>query len=184
MSATQSVVLSRQTPLRGAYKAQPEKAMITKHVRTSCPPGTDPLHGVVVPGDDYGVEWRYGIDRAVGGLHDAPNPGEILCAALAACQDSTLRMVAELMGVALLQTEVEVTGQVDVRGCLAIDRETPIGFQVMECKVRVQIAPDTPAEKVKKLFAQSEQLCINLATLRQGVRVQSQFSLKQPVEAG
>lgn len=175
MNANESIVLRRQAPLRAAYRQDPEQAVICKYVRTVCPDGGDPLHGTVVPGKAYGVSWHYGNDRAVGGLHDAPNPGEMLCAALAACQDATVRMVADLMGVVLTQVEVEVTGKVDVRGSLMVDRSVPVAFRSMKCKVHVQAAPGTPPGAVEKVLAQAERSCINLATLRAGVPVSVAF---------
>jgi uncharacterized OsmC-like protein len=163
--------------VRAAYAEHPEQALIHKHVRTEQRGDTDPFHGTVVPGDEYGVSWRFGIDRAVGGFHDGPNPGEILCAALAACLDSTVRMVADLMGVAIERLEVEVHGHVDVRGALVIDAAVPVGFQSLECKVHLQPAAGTRPELVKKVTEASERLCINLATLRGGVRVDTTFNV-------
>ena len=61
-----------------------------------------------------------GVHRAVGGLHDAPTPGDMQCAALAACQDSAVRMVANRLGAEILSLEV--------RGALGIDAEVPVGF--------------------------------------------------------
>ena len=176
MNPMTSTVFRRQAPLRAAYKDRPEEAVIFKRVRTEHSPKVDALHGTVIPGEGYGVAWHYGIDRAVGGMHDAPNPGEMLCAALAACQDSTIRMVADLLGVALDAVEVQVVGKVDVRGSLAVDPTAPIGFESMDCKVRLQAAPGTPDALVKKLLALSERSCINLATLRDGIPIQTTFN--------
>ena len=67
-----------------------------------------------------GIAVPVGVHRTIGGLHDAPTPGYILCAALAACQDSSVRMVANILGITLEYLEVEVTGDVDVRGTLAM----------------------------------------------------------------
>ena len=58
-----------------------------------------------------GVRVPVGVHRAVGGLHDAPTPGDLLCAALAACQDSTFRMIANLMNIELEDLTVDVTGR-------------------------------------------------------------------------
>ena len=171
----QSVVQYRQAPLRAAYKEHPERALIVKRAWTVFDVAHDPFHGVVVPGEPYRVSWHYGTDRAVGGFHDAPNPGELLCAAVAACQDGTLRMVAELFGVTLHHVEVEVTGKVDVRGSMAVDRQVSVGFESLQCKVRFRAAPGTPPELCQRLIAQAERSCINLQTLRAGVPVDASF---------
>ena len=172
MNTMRSPVLLRQAPLRATYVEHPEQGLIHKHVHTEQRADTDAFHGTVVPVEPYGMTWRYGVDRAVGGFHDAPNPGEILCAALAACFDSTVRMLAEMMGVAIERLEVEVIGNVDVRGALVVDPEVPVGFQAIACKVRLQPAAGTPPARVKKLVDQAELLCITLQTLRNGVPVQ------------
>jgi hypothetical protein len=128
-------VRSRQDPLRKHYKVSPEDARITDRAKTTGGTGTDPFHGNVVPGsEDYGVVWPFGIHRAVGGFHDLPNPGDLLAAALAACLDSTIRIIAGRMGVPLTSLSVEVAADVHVSGCLLVDREVPVGFQEMRCQ--------------------------------------------------
>jgi uncharacterized OsmC-like protein len=179
----QSMVMQRQAPLRAAYKEHPEQALIVKRAWTVFDMAQDAFHGVVVPGEPYRVSWAYGTDRAIGGFHDAPNPGELLCAALAACQDATLRMVADLLGVKLRRVEVEVTGKVDVRGSMAVDRQAPVGFQSLECKVRFQAAPGTPPELCQRLIQQAERSCINLHTLRAGVSVDASFEVRDDASA-
>jgi uncharacterized OsmC-like protein len=176
MAHSQSTVLQRQAPLRAAYQEHPQQAVILKRAKTVSAPDSDAFHGVVIPGDNYGVAWRFGIDRAVGGFHDAPNPGELLCATLAACEDATIRMVAEALGVTLEHLEVEVIGAVDVRGALAVDRRVAVGFQSMECKVHVALAPDTRPQLGERLLAEAERSCINLATLRAGISVDVAFN--------
>jgi len=177
MPNIQSRVLQRQVPLRAAYRQEPAPALIVKHVRTAALPGTDALHGVVIPGDQYGVSVKYGIDRAVGGDHDAPNPGELLCAALAACEDATIRMVADVLGVVLEDLEVEVIGRVDVRASLGMDVDSPLEFQTMECKAHIQVAPGTPPALIQRLKVGAERSCINLASLRRGVPVDLSFDV-------
>jgi uncharacterized OsmC-like protein len=47
----------------------------------------------------------------------------MLCAALATCMDSPIRMIADHLGVTLAALEVEVTADIDVCGCLVVDRQ-------------------------------------------------------------
>src|ERR687891_737854 len=114
-----SDLLTWQAELRDRYRTSPEAARIVKRVRSGPADGRDPFHGTVAPENlanpdaPYGVVWRYGIDRAVGGLHDAPNPGELLC------------------------------GELDVRGTLALDRAVPVGFERLVAAIRVRAAPGT-----------------------------------------
>jgi uncharacterized OsmC-like protein len=148
--------------------------MITDRGRTVAGTAYDPFHGQVVPGSqDYGVQWAFGIHSAVGGYHDGPNPGDLLCAALAACLDSTLRIIAERLGVALRQLAVDVTADVDVRGTLVLDRAVPVGFQRMRCRVSLEPEQGTDPARLQKLLAAAEHSCVNLQTLRAGVPVET-----------
>jgi hypothetical protein len=82
----------RQRPLRALYRERPDQAVTAKWARTSSASvsAADPFHGEVEIGRGYGAKMRFGLDGHVGGLHDLPNPGDLLCAAVAACEDGTL----------------------------------------------------------------------------------------------
>ena len=165
-------VRSRQDPLRKHYKVSPEVARITDRAITTGGTGMDPFHGKVVPGsENYGIVWPFGIHRAVGGDHDLPNPGDLLAAALAACLDSTIRIIAGRMGVSLASLSVDVAADVDVCGCLLVDREVPVGFQEMRCHVSLKAANGTEPQLAQMLIAAAENCCVNLQTLRTGVRI-------------
>jgi uncharacterized OsmC-like protein len=176
-NASSSSLAARHGLLRRRYELRPESAIVVKRVHTGPADGRDLLHGAVVPenmvdpADPYGVTWGYGIDQAVGGLHDAPNPAELLCAALAACADGTVRMIAALQRVELEELEVQVSGLVDVRGTLGLDLDVPVGFQALTMAVRLRAAPDTPPGRIDRLTAAAERACVVLDTLRTGVEV-------------
>jgi uncharacterized OsmC-like protein len=182
MSATDaakatSMVAERQAPLRRAYGEDPQRARTVKWAETANTAETDALHSVVQIGKGYGVSQRTGIDRAIGGDHDLPNPGDLLCAALAVCKDGTIRMIADLLGIPILELRVEVTGDVDVRGCLAIDHSVKVGFRTMTCSVHLRVPSGTDPKRVALLRKQAEQSCVNLDTLRSGVPVELAFAV-------
>jgi uncharacterized OsmC-like protein len=177
-----SQVGARQATLRQAYVDDPPAARVIDRARTIDRLPADPVHTRVVPGEDYPpaqVQLAVGTHRGVGGLHDSPNPGELLCAALAACQDSTVRMVANLLGVELTGLAVDVEGDVDLRGTLAVDLAVPVGFQAFRCRTRVDVAPGTPARTVELLLMAAERSCVVLDTLRRGVDATSEFDVAQ-----
>ena len=170
-------VRTRQDPLRARYKEAPQDALTIERGRTRGGVETDPFHGTVVPGSrDYGVVLPFGMNSAVGGYHDGPNPGDLLCSALAACFDVTLRIIADRLQVALTSLEVDVTGEVDVRGTLMVDRQVPVGFRKLRCRVDIQAAPGTDAKTMEKLLAAAEHSCVVLQTLRAGVTVETSSS--------
>jgi uncharacterized OsmC-like protein len=168
----QSPVARRQAPLRRRYQHDPEDAITVKRVRTLPDAAPDPVHGAVVAVGPYADScWSFGTDAKVGGLDDLPNPGHLLCAALAACGDNTIRMVADHLGVQIERLEVEVVGDVDVRGCLAMDPGVPVGFRSMHMSVDLRLAAGTDEQRAALLQQAAEQLCVNLDTLRHGVPV-------------
>ncbi|MFP4538405.1 MAG: OsmC family protein [Dichotomicrobium sp.] len=163
------MVSRRQEPLRRRYRERPSEAGIVDHARTASI-GSDPFHGTVVIGDDQ-LALGFGIHRAVGGDHDASNPGDILCAALAACLDSTLRMTAARMGVALEALEVQVRAIADVRGCLLVDRDVPAGFQRIDIEVGIKAAEGVDPAQISMLTSAAERCCVVLQTLRSDLPV-------------
>lgn len=172
----QSRVYSAQHPLKVQYLKAPESAMVVDHARTSGMVASDPFHSQVEPMDGCGVTVPIGVHAAVGGLHDAPTPGDVLCAALAACQDSAVRMVANLLGVELLELEVRVTATADVRGTMAMDASVPVGFQAMTCDVRMTVKDGTSPALLQKLQVAAEKCCVVQQTLKSPPSVKTSFA--------
>jgi uncharacterized OsmC-like protein len=171
--ATDTSARELHQELRALYLERPDQAISSKSSRTSSAriPAGDPVHGEVEVGSGYGVSLGYALDEKVGGLGDQPNPGDLLCAALAACEDGTIRMAAALLGVELEELEVEVTGDLDVRGTLGIAREVRVGFTELDCSIELKPAPGADARMVRRLVAMAERFCVNLDTLASGTRV-------------
>ena len=167
------IAKQRQDPLRERYRTAADEARIIDGAKTGMDGSEDPFHSTVVA--EHGAPWRVGIHRAVGGYHDLPNPGDILCAALASCFHSTLRIIADRLEIPIADLEVTTRGEVDVRGTLLVDRTVPVGFQRIKCQVRLKPAANVSPEKVKMLQAATEHSCVVLQTLRNGVPVQTQF---------
>jgi uncharacterized OsmC-like protein len=165
------LVKARHEGLRERYREAPSDAWIRDRARTVYDQDGDPFHGVVRAGEHDVGEVRFGIHGALGGDHDLPNPGDILCAALAACLDATLRMIADRLAVPIRFLEVCVTGELDARGPLKLEPAVPAGFQSMTCQVTLEPGGDAGAPQVAMLVAAAEQCCVVLNTLRNGVRV-------------
>lgn len=172
------IVYIAQKPLRTTYKTSPEQALITDHARTCGDSPSDPFHSKVEPMIGCNVVVPIGTHAAVGGLHDAPTPGDLLCAALAACQDSSFRMVANLLGVELAHLEVTVTAGADVRGTLGMDATVPVGFQSITCDVRYSAKAGTSPELLEKLHVAAEHCCVVQQTLKTPPRVKTTFAAR------
>ena len=167
-----SFVKERQDPLRERYRSVPGEALITDHARTVNDRRADPFHGAVRPGEGFGAQWGFGIHRAVGGDHDLPTPGDMLCAALASSLDATIRMIADRLDIGIEALEVAVSAEADVRGELIMVPSVPVGFQRIRCCLRLRPADDADPARLRLLLAATEHSCTVLQTLRKGVPVE------------
>ncbi|HUJ28387.1 MAG TPA: OsmC family protein [Myxococcales bacterium] len=150
-----------------------------KHVRTIQGPYTDEAHGRVCSTGFPAAHIDYGLDAKVGGLDDLPNPGHILCAALAACLESTTRMVCAHRGLAIERLVVDVVGDVDVRGCMAMTSAVRPGFRGITATLDLGLA-GAPAGVAGFVIEQVVRLCVTLDTLRNGVPVRVERSGDAP----
>lgn len=171
-----TTVQDAQAPLRSRYKEAPALAMVTDHARTGGAQPSDPFHTTVEPMDGCGVSVPIGVHRALGGMHDAPTPGDLLCAALAACQDSAVRMVANRLGIEILALEVRVTAKVDVRGALGMVADVPVGFQSMTCDVALKVKDGTPSKLLESLRAAAQRCCVVQQTLCHPPLIENRFN--------
>lgn len=183
MKTSNSLVAQRQRPLRQAFRKDPTQALSYKEVHTHYRGDGDALHGRVRPAGFPEVSWDFGIDGQVGGYADLPNPGHLLCGALAACLDSTVRMIADHMGVPIERLDVEVKGDVDVRGCLAMTRSVRPGFRYLNCHLDLELDPAADPQLGAKLVQQAEALCVTLDTIRHGTPINVSFNTGEPVQA-
>jgi len=178
MPATRVNIRELQAPIKTEYQERPERATITLRVKSRATDLGDPLHCAVSPEAVPDVAWQSGAHPGVGGVGDVPCSGDLLLGALAACQEITLRMVAAAMGIELQSLEVEAIGELDLRGTLGVDRETPVGFKSIRCESRVAVKDDGRPERARRLLENAERYCVVLNTLRGGVPVESTFDLQ------
>lgn len=169
----------RQKPLQQRYRKDPDAAWIQDEGRAVIGDGADPFHGELEPPNNAGKRWSFGIHEAVGGYHDAPNPGDLLCTSQAACLLSTTRMIAQWLDIELADIEVAVVAKCDVRGSLMVDMSVPVGFQSMECNVWLQFASHTKESRLKSLMTYAEACCVVMQTIRPGVDVKTLWHVDQ-----
>jgi len=167
-----SIVKERQQSLMAQYVVNPQAAWITDVAVIEGKNLDDPFHTSVSINDELTVDFPIGVHRAVGGHHDFPNSGDLLCAALASCFETALRMIANRLQIVLLKTYVRATAQVDVRGTLRVDVNVPVGFQTMGLHVEITVPRTVKEEMATKLLKATEQSCIVLQTLLRGTPVQ------------
>jgi len=172
-----SEVTQRQIGLKEIYLKDPTLAFITDSSEVIGKNLQDPFRTSVTISDELHVPFKVGIHRAVGGDHDFPNPGDILCAALACCFESTVRMIANRLNIQLQETKVKAIAQVDVRGTLLLDKTVPVGFQSMQLEVKL-VSNDTDPKLMNILLKAAEQSCIIYQTLKQGLPIEIKANIK------
>lgn len=176
MSTTQSRVRESQDPLRARYREAPEEAWVVDRAVTRTKEAGDPFHAEIEYGTAARANMDIGVHASVGGPHDLPVPGDVLCAALASCLDSTTRLIADRTGIPLARLEVEVKAHVDVRGTLAVDPTVPVGFQRLECIIDIDAGEATPRAVLERLVDAAERHCVVWQTLQAGIPVERRLA--------
>jgi uncharacterized OsmC-like protein len=168
----------RQAPLKAQYEANPESAKLVMTVR-SATTSDDPTRCTVAACDRDGnpvVSWNAGAHPMAGGEGDLACSGDLLLASLAACQEITLRMVAAAMNIELRNVEVDIEGDLDFRGTMGIDPDTPVGFQQIRTTVRFDA--DSPPDRLQRLAQRAERYCVVGATLREGTTLSTNIAVR------
>jgi uncharacterized OsmC-like protein len=163
----------RQAPLKERYESNPESAKLTITVRSTTD-SSDPTKVRISSEAGGGVDWEVGAHPYAGGEGDLACSGDVLLASLAACQEITLRMVASAMAITLDAVELTVEGEMDFRGTMGVDPETPVGFQ--KIRTTVKVTADAPADRLERLFQRAERYCVCNATLRNSPVMETNFS--------
>lgn len=89
------------------------------------------------------------------GVNCAPNPAEYMLGGLAGCMAVTFMAGATLMNIKIDQLQIEIDGELDLRGFLGIDKDIDAGFPELKFIFNVkgsgtQEQYNTLMERVKK----------------------------------
>jgi uncharacterized OsmC-like protein len=168
--------MSRQTEhavtektLATLYRMAPETARARHSASTVDRDPGDPYRATAFIGPDEADLLPFAAEHELGGPRGAVSPSDMLCAALAASQDSSIRLAAARHRVRIAALGVEVNGWTDARGALGTGGDAPVGLQTLLSTIRLEVAPGTDAEQVQRMLIEAERTCIVLATLRRAV---------------
>jgi len=159
----------RQKPLKQRYEVEPDAARIT--LKATGAQGDEPISCSV---DVGGLIQDAEAHSGVGGPGTGACSGDLLLGALAACAQLTCQMVAASMGLAVRSVQVEVEGDLDLRGTFGVSREVPVGFEAIRLALRIE-APEASDEELQKLQEKTERYCTVLQTLRQAPSIDSEL---------
>jgi uncharacterized OsmC-like protein len=150
-----------QAPIKERYRSDPDAAVITLTARGSL--------------EREGIACKLETGRALGvaGLHPGAGgsglelcSGDMLLEALVACAGVTLKSVATATEVPLRSGVVIAEGDLDFRGTLGIDKETPVGIKAI--RLRFEVDSDAPQDKLDLLLKLTERYCVVYQSLRNG----------------
>jgi uncharacterized OsmC-like protein len=103
------------------------------------------------------------------GSNIAPNPQELLMAALNACMIVGYVANAAIKGVSLDRLEIEATGALDLRGFLGLDPAVPAGYEKLRVKVR--ISGDGTPDQFREIHAAVQATSPNLFNLTRAIQI-------------
>src|SRR6188768_529506 len=168
----QDALATLQAPLKASYRDDPDAALVT--LRASGWLG----EGVSCSLDTGRAVAEAGLHPAAGGDGSQLCSGDMLLEALVACAGVTMRSVATSLGLELRSGRVRADGDLDFRGTLAVDRDSPVGFAA----IRLSFELDTGAtdEELATLLRLTERYCVVLQTLARGPQLRSSVARAQP----
>jgi uncharacterized OsmC-like protein len=159
---------SIQGPLKERYRSEPRSARITLKAQGS---QTDTPMACSI---DIGrAIYQAQAHAGVGGVGTAACSGDLLLGALAACAQITCQMVAEAMGIKAERVEVEVEGDLDLRGTLGVSKDVSVGFEDIRLHFNIE-APEATEEQLKTLRERTERYCVVLQTLTSPPTIRAQ----------
>jgi uncharacterized OsmC-like protein len=100
-----------------------------------------------------------------------PNPQEVLMSALNACMMVGYSAVSALMGIRLTRLEIDLEGDIDLRGFLGIDPAVKPGYDHLRQTVR--IAADASPEAIERVHAVVKATSPNWFSLTTAIPVRS-----------
>jgi uncharacterized OsmC-like protein len=159
-----------QKPIKERYREDPSASRITLNAR-----GSQTDAPVTCSVDIGRALYEAQAHIGVGGPGTGACSGDLLLGALAACAQLTCQMVATSMGIPVRSLEVQVDGDLDLRGTLGVDKSVGAGFDAIRIRFEVD-APEATPEQLASLHEKTERYCTVLQTLRSPPRIESELS--------
>jgi uncharacterized OsmC-like protein len=148
-----------QAPLKARYREDPAAAVVTLKAD-----GTLGEEGITCSVATGKALVQAGLHPATGGDGLSACSGDMLLEALVACAGVTLKAVATALGVPLAGGTVHAAGDLDFRGTLGVEKETPVGFK--DIRLRFDLDSDATPEQLETLIKLTERYCVVYQTLR------------------
>lgn len=112
------------------------------------------------------------------GRNSAPNPQELLLAALNACLTVGYIVNAAAMGIPVDSLEIDTDGELDLRGFLGLDDAVNPGYDEVNYVVRLRTTASR--EKVEELDRVVTKTSVNLANFSKAIRMKPKLEVLHP----
>ena len=109
------------------------------------------------------------------GSNEAPNPQELLLAALNSCMAVGYVEGASIRGITLTRLEIETRGELDLKGMLQLSETVPPGYPQIDYVVR--IAGDGTPEQFAEIHAEVQKVSPNYDNLARAIRMNGALEL-------
>lgn len=159
-----------QRPLKEGYRRDPGRALVTLRAQGSLSPSE-----VACSVQTGRAMVAAGLHPSTGGDAGLACSGDMLLQALVACAGVTLRSVATNRGLEVTGT-VHAEGDLDVRGTLGVDRDTPVGFRSI--RLQFELESTAPKEQLDELISVTERYCVVYQTLAVSPRLEISLTVK------
>ena len=110
------------------------------------------------------------------GSNEAPNPQELLMAALNACMTVGYVAGAAKRGISLSKLEIETRGTLDLRGFFALSDTVPPGYAALQYVVR--IAGGGTPEQFAEIHAEVQATSPNYDNLARAIRMDARLEVE------
>lgn len=158
----------------GAVKEDPKKGIVLFNVKTNWEGQTRTVATAseyTLGGQKHQRHFEIAADEPgeLLGKNSAPNPQEVLMAALNACMSVGYIANAAAMGIKVEKLEIQTEGQLDLRGFLGIDESVKPGYE--EVRYTVTLRTNAPKEKVEELHRLVMKTSPNFSNFASAIRM-------------
>ena len=157
---------NRQAPLKQQYTENPSSGILTMRVS-----GEIDQANVAINVPTHAGSVHAGLHEAAGGDGSMACSGDMLLEALIGCAGVTLSAVALSMGITVNRGNITAEGDLEFKGTLGVDRESPVGFK--DLRLIFELDTDSDAETVAKLVSLTERYCVIYQTLTQANTIET-----------
>ena len=150
-----------QAPLKAQYRDTPQSAVITLTAEGALEGGS-----IACKVDTGRALVEAGLHPATGGSGLQACSGDMLLEALVACAGVTLKAVATALEISVTGGSVRAEGDLDFKGTLGVDRESPVGFR--DIRLTFDLEADATEEQIATLKKLTERYCVVYQTVKNG----------------